>query len=78
MGLRLFFLPNFPGTTFIQGGTFISDSRVGPSGSAGPKALYIHAQTFLYFLPSMLSVYKIGYSTKQSSIKATNSILLGR
>ena len=27
MGLRLFFLPNFPGATFIQGGTFIPDSR---------------------------------------------------
>ena len=31
MGLRLFFLPNFPGATFIQGGTFIPDSRVGES-----------------------------------------------
>ena len=28
MGLRLFFLPNFPGATFIQGGTFNPDSRV--------------------------------------------------
>ena len=28
MGLRLFFLPNFPGTMFIQGATFIPDSRV--------------------------------------------------
>ena len=28
MGLRLFFLPNFPGATFIQGGTFYPDSRV--------------------------------------------------
>ena len=28
MGLHLFFLPNFPGATFIQGGTFIPDSRV--------------------------------------------------
>ena len=28
MGLRLFFLPNFPEGTFIQGGTFIPDSRV--------------------------------------------------
>jgi hypothetical protein len=27
MGLRLFFLLNFPGATFIQGGTFIPDSR---------------------------------------------------
>jgi hypothetical protein len=27
MGLRLFFLPKFPGATFIQGGTFIPDSR---------------------------------------------------
>ena len=29
MGLSLFFLPNFPGATFIQGGTFVPDSRVG-------------------------------------------------
>ena len=28
MGLRLFFLPNFPGAMFIQGATFIPDSRV--------------------------------------------------
>ena len=28
MELRLFFLPNFPGATFIQGATFIPDSRV--------------------------------------------------
>ena len=29
MGLRLFFLTNFPGAMFIQGATFIPDSRVG-------------------------------------------------
>ncbi len=28
MGLRLFFLQNFPAATFIQGATFIPDSRV--------------------------------------------------
>ena len=28
MGLRLFFLPKFPGAMFIQGATFIPDSRV--------------------------------------------------
>jgi hypothetical protein len=28
MGLRLFFLPNFLGATFIQGAMFIPDSRV--------------------------------------------------
>ena len=28
MRLGLFFLPNFPEATFIQGGTFIPDSRV--------------------------------------------------
>ena len=28
MGLQLFFLPNVPGAMFIQGGTFIPDSRV--------------------------------------------------
>ena len=30
MGLRSFFLPNFPGAMFIQGATFIPDSRVVP------------------------------------------------
>ena len=29
-GLCLLFLPNVPGATFIQGGTFIPDSRVQP------------------------------------------------
>ena len=29
MGLRLFFFTNFPGAMFIQGATFIPDSRVG-------------------------------------------------
>jgi hypothetical protein len=29
MGLHLFLLPNFPGAMFIQGATFIPDSRVG-------------------------------------------------
>ena len=34
MGLHLFFLPNFPGAMFIQGATFIPDSRVtSPYGS---------------------------------------------
>ena len=28
MGLRLYFLPNFPGATLIQWGMFIPDSRV--------------------------------------------------
>ena len=28
MGIRLFFLSNFPGAMFIQGATFIPDSRV--------------------------------------------------
>ena len=28
-GLCLLFLPNVPGAIFIQGGTFIPDSRVG-------------------------------------------------
>ena len=35
MGLRLFFLSNFPGATFIQGAMFIPDSRVtGPHGTS--------------------------------------------
>ena len=50
MGLRLFFLPNFPGATFIQGATFISESRVSgrsrsqknlPTGSQGCEILRV-------------------------------------
>ena len=33
MGLRLFFFPNFAGAMFIQGATFIPDSRVGEFAS---------------------------------------------
>ena len=32
MGLHLFFLTNFPGAMFIQGATFIPDSRVNVYG----------------------------------------------
>ena len=37
MGLRLFFLSNFPGAMFIQGGTFIPDSRVWQINGWGKK-----------------------------------------
>ena len=39
MGLRLFFLPNFPGATFIRGATFIQGARV-PSKDL--KGLNLH------------------------------------
>ena len=42
MGLRLFFLPIFPHATFIQGATFIPDSRVG--------SLYSRVSTILEIL----------------------------
>ena len=35
MGLRIFFLPNFPGATLIQGAMFIPDSRVNQRGVGG-------------------------------------------
>ena len=37
MGLRLFFLPNFPGATFIQGATYIPDSRATSKSSNNVK-----------------------------------------
>ena len=54
MGLCLFFLPNFPGATFIQGATFIPESRVvkkklfspivprPPASNARWYSMYIH------------------------------------
>ena len=39
MGLSLFFWPNFPGAMFIQGATFIPDSRVYKKNSE-KKILY--------------------------------------
>ena len=49
MGLRLFFLPNFPGAMFIQGGTFIPDSRVCTLTSKVPWFSSASLQ-FSYFL----------------------------
>ena len=50
MGLHLFFLPYFPGAMFIQGATFIPDSRVSvhEKGTFMPSssvfiALMVHA-----------------------------------
>ena len=67
MGLRFFFLPIFPGATFIQGGTFIPDSRVHTKSIFVinkictfyvPQALYyiewIHIPTKSIFVPSLL------------------------
>ena len=46
MGLPLFFLPNFPGAMFIQGATFIPDSRVQTvplcRGEGGLGFMFIH------------------------------------
>jgi len=39
MGLRLFFLTNFPGATFIQGATFFPDSKAGPDVLCGPSMM---------------------------------------
>jgi hypothetical protein len=48
MGLRLFLLPNFPGATFIQGATFIPDSRVESSlGFTIHRLHNKHVQAFL-------------------------------
>ena len=40
MGLRLFFLPNLPGATFIQGATFRPDSRVAFKLSNNSKIVF--------------------------------------
>ena len=43
-GLCLLFLPNVPGAMFIQGGTFIPDSRV--CVSEGIRVKYIYLGSF--------------------------------
>ena len=63
MGLRLFFLPNFQGAMFIQGATFIPDSRVAIAllyaaavGFLGPgtlrEALWMNALFRIVIRPS--------------------------
>ena len=53
MGLCLFFLPNFPGATSIQGDTFIPDSRV--QGSQEDYAFPENAFLYIAFLGSAFS-----------------------
>ena len=58
MGLRLFFLPNFPGATFIQGGTFIPDSRVPYLEIIFLFILYLSSlQIFIVYLPLEFILY---------------------
>ena len=48
MGLRLFFLPNFSRAIFIQGATFIPDSRVvGVVSFAETTMYYVLPTNFL-------------------------------
>ena len=51
MGLRLFFLPNFPGAMFIQGATFIPDSRVGIRIKKSQCVMKSNEIVIFYFLP---------------------------
>ena len=60
MGLRLLFLPNFPGATFIQGGTFIPDSRV---------VRFIAETVFSYLLKFYLKNIFMAESSKSSVSK---------
>ena len=70
MELRLFFLPNFPGATFIQGTTFIPDSRVLPLGP-----FYTIQTNFMYFFAHDCKIPRIG--TGQDQLKLPNCIKIG-
>ena len=60
MGLRLFFLPNFPGAMFIQGGTFIPDSRVeSKSRTQNSKKLLPSSVVFKLLFDSLLTVQAV-------------------
>ena len=70
MGLRLFFLPNFPGAMFIQGATLIPDSRV----CFKPKAQLL-CKTRLKWLPNAKFTYffpLIDLSIKKSKVLLTD------
>ena len=59
-GLRLFkdlcllFLPNVPGAMFIQGGTFIPDSRVDDLNSILQRVYFVHCTFILHSVEKTL------------------------
>ena len=57
MGLHLFFFPNFPGATFIQGARFIPDSRVQISWDAFAKK----SADILSFCNSFITISNLSY-----------------
>ena len=63
MGLHLFFLTNFPGAMFIQGSTFIPDSRV---------VMYCQRQVFLLQLSKETCYLILPYVNTQRSDLATS------
>ena len=64
-GLRLFFLSNFPEAMFIQGATFIPDSRVcedffhGPSGYYNNFSLYARVEISTTTTVTFTDVYQV-------------------
>ena len=53
MGLRLFFLPNFPGATFIAGAMFNPDSLCNPDSivTVSSALLYHMTKAVMYLIP---------------------------
>ena len=72
-GLCLFLLPNIPGATFIQGGTFIPDSRV--------RLLLLPRDSNEFFTISTFAkisrpfVYSGGYSTYSLVMNHINNLV---
>jgi hypothetical protein len=62
MGLLLFFLPNFPGAMFIQGGTFIPDSRVHKYFLQKVSFLRTGSDHHLYFFAFLIRITVTGSS----------------
>ena len=81
MGLRLFFLTNFLGATFIQGGTFIPDSRVENVQTVkkqeGPyQNLYAHLLGLKKMVP-FLADPTVGNCWEKCQIRSSISTLWG-
>ena len=82
MGLRLFFLPTFPGAMFIQGAMFIPDSRVRIKSSrfCKPPFAGFNSQNCTYLLSKIkhcvMNTNKVSRLAKERSLGCSGSFLV--
>ena len=77
MGLPFFFLPNFPGATFIQGATFIPDSSVCTKTLKGFRGLKISNVLKYFWFPHILWVYLTRKTCGQHWFTSLNIYYIG-